>query len=180
MNRRLVAVLIAVCAFAACKRPSGEAPASMPAMNQDAIKALGRTVPEPGYDRAYWLKQHDADTAEWHEAKRLCEQTVLASYLNCLPLNDIVQADRRKKAQEEEKAAAKNDEMFRRGYQYDFARKSWLPFRQLMAAGCISVPAYPNDQRRIGLSTWKCPQDMTIPNRIQDPQFRQEEEHATD
>jgi hypothetical protein len=96
-------------------------------VNQDAIKALGSTVPEPNYDRSYWLKQHDANTPQWQQAKRLCEQTVLTNYPNCLPVNDIIQVDQRMKATQADKAVAKNDEMFKRGYQYDFARNDGCP-----------------------------------------------------
>jgi len=174
--RKTIAIALAALAFAACRPRAGGGPA----INRDAIKALGSAAPEPEFDRDYWRKQHDANSAEWREAKRLCEQTVLANYPNCLPVNDIVQADQKKKAEEGNKAAAKNDEMFRRGYQYDFVRKEWLPFRQLMAAGCVSLPAYPNDQRRIAFTTWKCPKDTSIPTGIPDPAFSKEEEDATD
>lgn len=180
MKRTWIALLFTAYACGACTRPANEGPARARALNQDAIKALGRTVPEPNYNQSYWLKQHDANTPEWQEAKRLCQQTVLGNYPNCLPVNDLVQADQRKKAQEGEKATTKNEEMFRRGYQYDFARKSWLPFQELMSAGCVSEPAYPNDQRRIGFSTWKCPPGTTVPNGIPDLQFEGEEERATE
>jgi hypothetical protein len=162
--KKPVAVALAALALAACKPRPGAAPAA----NQDAIKALGSTVPEPSFDRAYWFKQHDADTAEWREAKRLCGQTVLANYPNCLPINDIMQADERKRAEEGERAAAKNDEMFRRGYQYDFTRKEWLPFREMQAAGCIYT--YPE----VGRMTWQCPSGFAVPKGISDPKFSKE------
>jgi hypothetical protein len=170
MKKASAAILIA-CALTACESHS--------TTNQNAIKALGSTIPASLFDRTYWQRQHDANTPEWLEAKRLCGETVLANYPNCLPVNDIVQTDQRKKAEAGEKAAAKNDEMFRRGYQYDFARKLWLPFRPMMAAGCISVPAYPNDLRRIGFSTWKCPTGTALPQGVPDEKFREEEENAT-
>ncbi len=175
MRARWIVVPLFLCAVGGCKTRNSGTPTS-----QQAIKALGSTVPALQFDRNYWQREHDTNSPAWREAKRLCEQTVLANYPNCLPVDDIAQADQHKKAEEGEKAAAKNDEMFRRGYQYDFARKSWVPFRQLMAAGCVSVPAYPNDQRRIGFSTWKCPQHTTIQKGIPDPQFNEEEERATD
>jgi hypothetical protein len=162
--KKPVAIALTALALAACKPRPGAAPA----VNQDAIKALGGTVPEPSFDRAYWLKRHDASTPEWQEAKRLCGQTVLANYPNCLPVNDIVQADQRKKAEEGNRAAAKNDEMFRRGYQYDFARKEWLPFREMQAAGCIYT--YPV----VGRMTWQCPSGFAVPTGISDPKFSKE------
>src|SRR5450755_3413228 len=123
MTRTTVAIVLAVFALSACKSRSGEAPGTRDSMNQEAINALGSTVPMSQFDRGYWQRLHDANTPEWREAKRLCEQTVLANYPNCLPVKDIVQDDQRKKAKAGEKAALRNDEMFRRGYQYDFARK---------------------------------------------------------
>jgi len=170
--KKTVAIALAALALAACKPRPGAA------VNQDAIKALGSAMPEAGFDHAYWLKQHDANTAEWQEAKRLCGQTVLANYPNCLPVNDIVQADQKKKAEAGHRAALKMEEMFRRGYQYDFVRKEWLPYRQMQAAGCWYADAYPNNSKRIQ-SFWKCPDSAVIPNGIPDPDFSKEEENVT-
>jgi hypothetical protein len=165
--KKTVAIALTALALAECKPRHGAAPA----VNQDAIKALGSTVPEPSFDRAYWLKRHDAGTPEWREAKRLCGQTVLANYPNCLPVNDIVQADQRKKAEEGNRATAKNDEMFGRGYQYDFVRKEWLPFRAMDAAGCTTI--YPRNLKP-GSFTWQCPAGTSIPKGIPDPNFSKE------
>jgi hypothetical protein len=169
--RKASAAILLACALTACRAST--------ATNQNAIKALGSTIPASRFDESYWQKEHDANMPGWLEAKRLCGQTVLANYPNCLPVNDIVQADQRKKAEAGNKATAKNEEMFRRGYQYDFARKLWLPFRPMMAAGCVSVPAYPNDLHRIGFSTWKCPAGAVLPQGIHDEKFSEEEESAT-
>jgi hypothetical protein len=165
--RKPIAIALAALAFAACRPRAGGGPA----INRNAIKALGSTAPEPNLDRGYWQVQHDANTPEWREAKRLCEQTVLANYPNCLPVNDIVQADQKKKAEEGNKAAAKNDEMFRRGYQYDFVRKEWLPFRAMDAAGCTTI--YPPNLKP-GMFTWQCPSGTQIPKGISDPNFGKE------
>lgn len=162
--KKTVAIALAALALAACKPRPGAAPA----VNQDAIKALGGAVPEPDYDRAYWSKQHDANTAEWREAKRLCGHTVLADYPNCLPINDILQAYQKKQAEAGNKAAAKNDEMFRRGYQYDFVRKKWLPYHEMQAAGCIYT--YPE----VGRMTWQCPSGFAVPTGISDAEFSME------
>ncbi len=173
--RKTIAIALAALAFAACRPRAGGGPA----INRDAIKALGSTAPEPDFDRGYWQVQHDANSAEWREAKRLCEQTVLANYPNCLPVNDIVQADQKKKAEAGHKAAEKMEEMFRRGYQYDFIRKEWLPYRQMQAAGCWYADAYPSNPKRIE-SFWKCPTGAAIPKGIPDPAFSKEEEDASD
>jgi hypothetical protein len=179
VRRGWIAIVLAACALAACRRPASKAPAPIPAVNQDAIKALGSTVPEPSYDRSYWLKQDDANTPEWQEAKRLCKQTVLANYPNCLPVNDIVDADQQKRSEAGNRAAAKIEEMGRRGYGYDYQRKEWLPDREMLAAGCRSVTAYPGNPARTGFYTWQCPAGITIPKGIPDPRFRKEEERAT-
>jgi hypothetical protein len=164
--KKSFAVAFAALALAACK-PHRDT--TLPA-SRDAIKALGGTVPDPDFDRSYWQKQHDADSAEWREAQRLCGQTVLANYPNCLPVNDIVRADEQKRAEEGKKAAAKNDEMGRRGFGYDYSRKTWLPFRAMQAAGCTMV--YP----RVGEMTWQCAPGTSIPKGIYDPSFSKEGE----
>jgi hypothetical protein len=180
MNK-VLPMLLATCAFAACKPRGGELPGPpTPQSQRDATRALGSTVPEPDFGHNYWQKQHDTDTSQWQEAKRLCEQTVLANYPNCLPIRDIVAVDQRRKAIEANKLESTNNTMLQHGYQYDFSRKSWLPFRQLMSLGCVSVPAYPNDSRRIGFSTWKCPHGESIPTGIPDVHFGKEEEYATE
>ncbi len=166
MNRRLVAILIAACTLLACKRPARETSET----NRDAIKALGSTVPATQFDREFWQREHDADSPEWREAKRLCEQTVLGTYPNCLPVNDIVQAEQRMKAAQADKEVAKSDQMFKRGYQYDFNRKEWLPYHEMQSAGCIY--AYPKP----GRMTWQCPIGVAIPQGIPDADFAKEGE----
>jgi hypothetical protein len=170
LKKRFFPILLAAGALVACRLAPGEAPAPMPAMNQDAIKALGSTMPEPNFNISYWLKQYDTNTPEWQEAKRLCEQTVLANYPNCVPVNDIVQTDRRAKAAQADKSIAKNDEMFKRGYQYDFGRKEWFPYHEMQAAGCIYT--YPS----VGRMTWRCPLGATLPRGIPDSDFGREGE----
>lgn len=174
--RKSVVIAVAALIFAGCKAHWSEVPES----NQAPIRALGSTVPTSRFDLNFWQREHDTNSPSWREAKRLCGQTVLANYPNCLPVNDIVRVDQQKKADAGNRAAARNDDMFRRGYQYDFARREWLPFRQMMAAGCVSAPAYPGDPRRVAFSTWKCPEATAVPEGILDPEFRKEEENVTD
>jgi len=176
VNTRWIAILIAACTLLACKRPAHETSET----NRDAINALGSTVPATQFDREFWQREHDTNSPEWREAKRLCGQTVLASYPNCLPVNDIIETDQRKKAEAGNKAAAKIEEMGRRGYGYDYQRKEWLPDHDMLAAGCTSVPAYPSNPARIGFYTWQCPAGKTIPKAIPDSDFSKEEERATD
>ncbi len=165
--KKSLAIALAVTVLAACKPRPGESPAK----SQEAITALGSTIPTTQFDRTFWQREHDANTSAWREAKRLCGQTVLANYPNCLSVNDIMRADQRKKAEEGNRAAAKNDEMFHRGYQYDFVRKEWLPFREMDAAGCTTnYPSY----LKPGSSTWQCPSGAVIPKGIPDPNFSSE------
>src|SRR5215467_9384569 len=58
------------------------------------------------FDRTFWQREHDANSSAWIEAKRLCRRTVLANYPNCLPVNDIIQTEQRKRAEAGNKAAA--------------------------------------------------------------------------
>jgi hypothetical protein len=170
-----IAILLAACALVACKQPAPETPES----DKDAIKALGSTIPASQFDRSFWQREHDASSSVWLEANRLCGQTVLASYPNCLPVNDILETDRRRKAEAGNKAATKIEEMGRRGYGYDYRRKEWLPDREVLAVGCTSVPAYPCNSARTGFYTWQCPVGTTIPQGIPDARFSKEEEGAT-
>jgi hypothetical protein len=155
---------LCVCGLGGCKTRNSGAPTS-----QQAIKVLGSIVPAPQFDRNYWRRERDANSSAWGEAKRLCEETVLTNYPNCLPINDIVEADQRKNADAGNRAAEKIEEMFRRGYQFDDVRKAWLPFRELQAAGCTY--SYP----RAGATTWQCPPGTAIPQGIPDPNFGREE-----
>ena len=174
--KRGLAIALAAIVFVACKARPGESPAK----SQDAIAALGSSVPTTQFDRTFWQREHDANSSAWIEAKRLCWQTVLGNYPNCLPVNDIVQADQRKKAEAGNKAAAKIEEMGRQGYGYDYQRKEWLLDHDMLAAGCTSVPAYPSNPVGIGFYTWQCPAGKTIPKGIPDSDFSKEEESATD
>jgi hypothetical protein len=140
-------------------------------MSQEAIKALGSTVPMTQFDRDYWQRWHDANTPEWQQAKRLCQLTILANYPNCLPVNEVLQADQKRKAELGTKVRVKNDEMFRRGYEYDYLRKSWLPMSDMDRAGCLYTDAYPGDLTKIGIATWRCAPGTTIPKGIPDPDF---------
>lgn len=179
MTRATVAIMFVAFALGACKPRSGEAPPTQDALSQEAIKALGSTVPMTQFDRDYWQQLHDANTPDWQRAKRLCEQTILANYPNCLPVNNILQADERKKAEIGDKAAAKIQEMSRHGYLYDYSRKLWLPAVDMQSAGCLSIPAYPNDRQRIGFSTWKCPGGTKLPQGIPDKTFSEDELNVT-
>ena len=108
MTRATVAIVLAAFALCACKPRSGEAPPTQDAMNQEAIKALGSTVPMTQFDRDYWQHLHDANTPDGERpsgcASRPCSRTTRT----VSPVNDILQADQEEKAELGNKAASKN------------------------------------------------------------------------
>jgi hypothetical protein len=161
--RKVSAAILIACTLTACESHSGT--------NQNAIQALGSTVPASRFDKSYWHKEHDTNTPDWLSAKRLCGQTVLANYPNCLPINDIVEADQRSDAEHAAKTRAKGEQMFQRGYEYDYLRKSWLLIREMQLAACLYTDAYPNDVTKVGIETWQCPSGTVIPKGIPDPRF---------
>jgi hypothetical protein len=173
--RKSRAIVCAVLIFGAC-RPHQSASS---ATSQNAIEALGSTVPSSRFDRTFWQHEHDANSSAWNDAKRLCGQTVLANYPNCLSVNDILQADQKKKAEAGRKAALRMEEMLRRGYQYDFIRKEWMPYHQMQSAGCWYADSNSNNSTRMQ-SFWQCPAGIPIPKGIPDPEFSKEEKDATD
>lgn len=174
MKETWIAILLASCALVACRQPASETPQS----DKDAIKVLGSTIPATQFDHSFWQREHDASSSVWLEAKRLCGQTVLADYPNCLPVTDILRADQTKKAQLAKTLDATRQEMFARGYEYDAVRKEWLPFRELYVKGCIYSPSFPNEPKKIG-STWKCPSGTTVPTGILDEKFGEEQSDVT-
>ena len=162
--RKASAAILLACALTACRART--------ATNQNAIKALGSTIPASRFDKSYWQKEHDANTPAWLEAKRLCGQTVLANYPNCLPVNDIVQADQQKDAEHgNEDAAPRANRCPSAVINTTTVRKSWLPIREMQLAACLYTDAYPNDLTKVGFETWQCPSGTVIPKGIPDPRF---------
>jgi len=169
-----IAIALAAVMFTACHSRSSEPPPA----SQDALKALGSMVPSTQFDRSFWQREHDANSSVWSEAKRLCQQTLLANYPNCLPVNDIVQADQTKKSQVAKTLDATREQMFERGFEYDALRMAWLPFREMYIKGCVYSPAYPNDPKKVG-STWNCPLGTAVPTGIRDEKFGEEQTDVT-
>ena len=65
--------------------------------------------------------------------------------------------------------------MFRRGYEYDYYAKLWLPMSDMQPAGCLYTDAYPSDLTKIGIAHGNVPSGTTIPKGIPDPDFSEEE-----
>ena len=144
--------------------------------SQDAIKALGSTVPSTQFDRSFWQHQHDANSPAWSEAKRLCEQTVLANYPNCLPVNDIVQADQQKKAEAGNKAAEpRSKKCSGDGYRVRRRPQSVAAYRATCRPLDASIRAYPKI-RQDRMLHGNAQQAASIPKGIPDPKFQSREE----
>jgi hypothetical protein len=158
-SRRIATTfIIAPALFAACNRKPR-------IQNNDAnaaLKALGSTVPAPEYGREFWQPQHDQNTDAWREAMKLCSESILANYPNCLPINEIFQADVQKQAAKERQKNAHFDEMTRRGYDFDAARGLWFRETDMVARKCYYMPLSPNDPADLR-STFQCPAGTQLP-----------------
>jgi hypothetical protein len=106
------------------------------APGDDALKALGGTTPAPQYGEDFWRQQRDAGSAAWRQAKRICDESLLSSYPNCLPVLAIIQADKKSRVAKELQNTKHAREMWARDYDYDKDRKLWFPVEQMIAAGC--------------------------------------------
>jgi len=157
-RRIATAFAIASALFAACNRKPW-------IQNNDsnaALKALGSAAPAPEYGREFWQGQHDQNTDAWREAVKLCSESILASYPNCLPINEIVQADAQKQAAKERQKNTHFDEMTRRGYDFDAARGLWFRETDMVARKCYYMPLNPNDPADLR-STFQCPAGTQLP-----------------
>jgi hypothetical protein len=158
-SRRIAtAFTIASALFAACNRKpwiqTNDADA--------ALRALGSTVPVPEYGHKFWQGQHDQNTDAWRQAVKICSESILANYPNCLPINEIVQADTQKRAAKERQKNAHFDEMTRRGYDFDTARGLWFRETEMVARKCYYMPLNPNDPADLR-STFQCPAGTQLP-----------------
>jgi hypothetical protein len=142
-------LLVAAALFTACNRK----PWIQTTDTDAALKALGSTVPAPEYGRDFWRLEHDENGEAWRQAVKLCSESILANYPNCLPVTAIVQADK-------ESEARHAGEMLGRGYQYDALRHRWFNQQQMEALGCKYHPRFDlgPDQGR-----FDCPPYMSLP-----------------
>ncbi len=121
-----------------------------------ALKALGNTVPAPEYGREFWQRQHDQKSDAWQQAVKICSESILASYPNCMPVNAIFQADAELRATQQSEKTKHAREMWTRGYDYDKNRRLWFPFDGMIAAGC----SYSGEP---GARVFDCPPDAKLP-----------------
>ncbi len=128
-----------------------------------ALMALGSTVPAPEYGREFWQKQHDQKNDAWQQAVKLCRESILANYPNCLPVADIAQGDAQKRAAEERLKNAHSNEMMRRGYGYDAVRGLWFREADMIALRCIYTRLSPNSLTDFR-ATFGCPPGTKLPN----------------
>lgn len=145
-------LLVAAALFAACNCK----PWIQTRDTDAALKALGSTVPAPEYGRDFWRLEHDENSEAWRQAVKLCSESILANYPNCLPVTAIVQADAEKRAAEQSDKTKHDREMWARGYDYDKNRKLWFPFEQMTAAGC----SYSGEP---GARVFDCPPNAKLP-----------------
>ena len=139
--------------LAACNRP----PWVQTSDTDEALKSLGSTVPAPEYGRDFWQRQHDQNSNAWQQAVKLCSESILAGYPNCLPVKEIVEKEIERAATQQSQKTEHAREMWKRGYDYDLNRKLWFPFDGMMAAGC-SYSGEPGER------VFDCPPNAKLPN----------------
>jgi len=105
-------LLIGLLPLAGCNR----APWVQTSDTDAALKALGNTVPAPEYGREFWQRQHDQKSDAWQQAVKICSESILASYPNCMPVNAIFQADAELRATQQSEKTKHAREMWTRGY----------------------------------------------------------------
>lgn len=127
-----------------------------------ALKSLGSTMPAPEYGREFWQRQHDQKSDAWQQAAKLCSESILENYPNCVPVNAIVQADAEKRAAAERQKNVHFNEMTQRGYDYDAARGLWFREADMVARKCYYKPLNPNDPQDFR-STFQCPAGSKLP-----------------
>lgn len=127
-----------------------------------ALKALGSTVPAPDYGEEFWQRQHDQDSNAWRQAAKLCSESILANYPNCLPVKAIVQADAQKQAAKERQKNAHFDEMTRHGYDYDAVRGLWYRESDMITLRCNYTRLLPGSLTDFR-ATFQCPPGTRLP-----------------
>jgi hypothetical protein len=142
-------LLIALALLMGCNR----SPCVQTSDTDAALKALGNTVPAPEYGREFWQKQHDQKNDTWQQADKLCRESILANYPNCLPVTEIVQADK-------ERETRHTGEMISRGYQYDALRRRWFSQQQMEALGCKYHPRF---DLGVDQGRFDCPPYVSLP-----------------
>ena len=142
-------LLIGALPLAACNR----SPRVHTTDTDAALKALGSTVPAPEYGPEFWQRQHDQKSDGWQQAVRLCSDSILLSYPNCVPVTAIIQGDK-------ESEARHAGEMLSRGYVHDVLRHRWFNRQQMEAVGCKYHPRFDlgTDQGR-----FDCPASASLP-----------------
>jgi hypothetical protein len=119
-------------------------------------------VPAPEYGREFWQGQHDQNTDAWGQAVKICSESILANYPNCLPVEKIVQAEAQKQAAHERQKNAHFDEMTRRGYDFDAARGLWFRESEMITRRCVYTRLSPSSLTDFS-ATFKCPPGTRLP-----------------
>lgn len=157
-GRIAAAFIITAALFAACNR----SPWIKTNDTNKALKALGNTAPAPEYGQRFWQRQHDRNSNAWRQAVKLCSESILAKYPNCLPVTAIVQAQAQKQAAKERQKNAHFDEMTRRGYDYDAVRGLWYRESDMITLRCNYTRLSP-DSLTDFRATFQCPPRTKLP-----------------
>jgi hypothetical protein len=151
-------LLVAAALFTACNRK----PWIQTRDTDAALKALGSTVPAPEYGHDFWRLEHDENSEAWRQAVKLCSESILANYPNCLPVTAIVQEDAQKQAAKEREKNAHFDEMMARGFDYDAARGLWYRESDMISRRCVYTRLSP-DSLTDFKATFQCPAGTKLP-----------------
>ena len=128
-----------------------------------ALKALGSTLPDPEYGREFWQREHDQKSDAWQQAVKLCSESILEKYPNCVPVNTIVQTDTDKRAAAERQKNAHFNEMMQRGFEYDAVRSLWFRETDMIGQRCIYTRLSPNSLTDFR-ATFECPPGTKLPD----------------
>jgi hypothetical protein len=152
-------LIVGPLALAACnRRPWVEANDT-----DEALKSLGSTVPAPEYGRDFWQRQHDQNSNAWQQAAKVCSESILQNYPNCMSVNEIIQMDVGKQAEAERKKNGHSDEMTERGFEYDAVRGLWFRETDMITLRCIYTRLSPNSLADFR-ATFQCPPGTKLPD----------------
>jgi hypothetical protein len=128
----------------------------------DALKALGSTTPAPQYGEDFWREQRAAGGAAWRRAKRICAESLLSTYPNCLPVIDLAKTDQGKAAAAADQSNAHFNEMNERGFTYDSVRGLYFRDSDMVSRRCHYTLLSPNSTTDLR-GTFECPPGAKLP-----------------
>jgi hypothetical protein len=151
-------LLIALALLPGCNRT----PWVQTSDTDDALKKLGSTIPAPEYGHDFWETQRVQQSDAWQQAVKLCGESILAAYPNCLPVNGILEGVTGKSSSAQREKNARFNEMTHRGYDYDAGRGLWFRETDMVGRKCYYMPLNPNSPQDFR-STFQCPPGTNLP-----------------